>query len=122
MTFSRKDATAAVLTVLTVLVFLAAHEGWGVPLVGDSYRWAAGVIALLGMATCSLGTASQGLTKGPVTTLLTALGIAALVLTALALWTGSPTALSLLVADIVVLWAVSTFRHTLHVPRKPVAA
>jgi hypothetical protein len=34
----------------------------------------------------------------------------------------SPTPLSLLVADIVALWAVSTVRHTRHVPRTPVAS
>ena len=59
MTFSRKDAAAAALTALAVLVFLATHEGWGVPLVGDSHRWAAGAIFFLGSMTCGLG-AGQG--------------------------------------------------------------
>src|SRR5438034_4339420 len=48
MTLTRKDAAAAALTALAVLAFLATHEGWGVPLVGDSHRWAAGAILLLG--------------------------------------------------------------------------
>jgi hypothetical protein len=33
--------------------------------------------------------------------------------------TGSPTALSLLVADIVLLWALATLGHVTHAPRKP---
>jgi hypothetical protein len=32
-----------------VLVFLATHEGWNVWLIGDSHRWAAGVISVLGI-------------------------------------------------------------------------
>lgn len=122
MGVTRKDVTATLLTLLVVLVFLATYEGWSVPLVGDSQRWATGVIALLGMATCSLGSPSQGLAKDTATKLLAALGITAVVLTVLALWTGSLVPLALLVTDIVVLWAVSTFRHVLHVPRRPVAA
>jgi len=55
MTLTRKDAAAAALTALAVLAFLATHEGWGVPLVGDSHRWAAGAILLLGSMTCGLG-------------------------------------------------------------------
>jgi hypothetical protein len=112
MTLSRKDAAAAALTALAVLAFLATHEGWGVPLVGDSHRWAAGAILLLGSLTCGLG--SPG--KGVWTKLLATLGAAALVLAVLAVATGSLTPLSLLVVDIVVLWAASTLRHVLHAP------
>jgi hypothetical protein len=107
MALTRKDAAAAALTALAVLVFLATHEGWGVPLVGDSHRWAAGAIFLLGSLTCGLG--SPG--KDAATKLLAILGAAALVLAVLAIATGSLTALSLLVADMVALWAVATLRH-----------
>lgn len=118
MTLTRKDAAATALTILVVLVFLSTHEGWGVWLVGHSHRWAAGAIVLLGMATCGLG--SPG--KGTATKLLATLGVVALVLAVLALATGSLTALSLLVADIVLLWAASTLRHSRQLPRTPVAA
>src|SRR6266511_2685059 len=111
MTLTRKDAAATALTVLVVVVFLTTHEGWGVWLIGGSHRWAAGAVALLGIATCGLG--SPG--KGGATKLLATLGV-------LALATGSLTALSLLVADIVVLWAASTLRHGWRPPRKAVAA
>jgi hypothetical protein len=103
----RKDVTATALTILAVLVYAAAHEGWGVPLVGTSHRWAAGAILLLGIGTCGQGRA----TKGVATLVLSALGVAALGLGVAALWTGSLTPLSLLVAAVVCLWAASTVRH-----------
>lgn len=118
MTLTRKDVAATALTALAVLAFAATHEGWGVPLVGDSRRWAAGAIFLLGMSTCALGSPS----RGAGTMVLSALGTLALGLAVLTLLTGSLTPLSLLVVDIVALWAASTVRHAWHPPRKPVAA
>ena len=110
MTLTRKDAAAGALTALAVLVFLATHEGWGVPLVGDSRRSAAGAILLLGVMTCGLG--SPG--KDRATKVLAMLGVAAFVLGAVAVATGSLTPLSLLVVDMVALWAVATLRHARH--------
>jgi hypothetical protein len=115
---TRKDAMATALTILVVLVFLSTHEGWGVWLVGGSHRWAAGAIFLLGIATCGLGSPE----KGRATKLLATLGVFAFLLAALALATGSLTALSLLVVDIVVLWAASTLRHAGRLPRRTIAA
>ena len=110
MLLSRKDLVATALTALAVITFLATHQGWNVWLVGHSHRWAAGVIFALGVATCGLGTPS----RGPATRLLATLGVIALVLAVLALVTGSLTPLSLLIVDIVVLWASSTVRHAAH--------
>jgi hypothetical protein len=42
-------------------------------------------------------------------------------LAVIALWTGSLTPLSVLVVDIVLLWALATARHAVHVPGRPVA-
>ena len=110
MTLSRKDLAATALTALAVVTFFATHQGWNVWLVGGSHRWAAGVIFALGVVTCGLG--SPG--RGAATRLLATLGVIALVLAVLALLTGSLTPLSLLVVDIVVLWAASTVRHAGH--------
>jgi hypothetical protein len=118
MTRARKDVSAMGLTVLVVLAFLATHEGWGVPLIGGSHRWAAGAILLLGMATCGLGSPA----RGTMSRFLALLGVSALLLAGVALATGSLTALSLLVAVVVALWAASTLRHSQHLPRKPIAA
>jgi hypothetical protein len=107
MALTRKDLIATVLTALAVFVFFATHEGWNVWLVGDSHRWAAGAIMLLGALTCGQG--SPG--NGALTKILATLGIVAGVLAVLAIATGSLTPLSLLTVDIVLLWAVSTLRH-----------
>ena len=108
MSLTRKDAAATVLTALAVLVFAATHEGWNVWLIGGSHRWAAGAILVLGSFACGLG--SPG--KDRATKVLTTLGIVAGVLAVLALVTGSPTPLSLLTLDIVLLWAASLYRHS----------
>ena len=107
MTLSRKDAAAAALTALVVLVYVATHEGWGVPLVGDSPRSAAGAILFIGVITCGLGSPA----KDRATKVLAVLGIAALALGVLAIATGSLGVLSLLVDDVVALWTIATLRH-----------
>jgi hypothetical protein len=89
-----------------------------VPLVGDSRRWAAGAIMLLGVGTCALG--SPG--RGTATKVLAGLGSLALLLALVSLATGSLTSLSVLVADIVVLWAVATLRHLAHGHGTPLPA
>src|SRR5438477_12948627 len=115
MTLTRKDLMATTLTALIVLTYAATHEGWSVPLVGDSRRWATGVILLLGMGTCGLGSKVSRTTM----TLFAVLGSLALVFAVLAFWTASLTPLSLLVADVVLLWALSTVRHLAHLPGRP---
>lgn len=117
MTLTRRDLAAAVLTVLVVLTYTATHEGWGVPLVGDSRRWATGLILLLGMGACGMGSKVSGTTM----TLFGLVGALTLALAVLSFWTASLTPLSLLVACIVLLFVMSTVRHVGGVPRRPVA-
>ena len=121
MTLTRKDAVATVLTALAVLVFAAAHQSWNVWLIGSSNRWAAGAVLLLGIATCSLGTAGEEMGKHSSTKVLAAIGSLALLCGLWALATGSLTALSLLVVCTVVLWAGSTLRHAWHPTHQPLA-
>jgi len=108
MSAIRRDAVAGVLTMLAVLTFFATHEGWGVPLVGDSRRWAAVVVLLLGLGACSRGEPQEDPRAARVPMVL---GILALALGVVAIVTGSLTPLSLLVLDTVVLWIVTTVRH-----------
>ena len=109
MTLTRKDAVATGFIGLAVFVFLATHEAWNVPLVGDSHRWAAAVIIALGIGACSAGARRVN------SPLFAVLGGAAFALGGLAVLIGSLTALSLLVADMLVMWAITTFRHA-HAP------
>jgi hypothetical protein len=118
MALTRKDAAATALTALVALTFVATHAGWGVPLVGNSHRCAAGVILTLGLLTCGLGSPA----RGGAMTFFASLGTAALVFAGLALWTGSLTPLSLLAADLVGLWAVATSRHLGRARRTPITA
>ena len=121
MTLTRKDAVATSLTGLAVLAFLATHEAWNVPLIGDSHRWAAAVILALGIGACSVGGRRVN------SVLFSILGGTALVLAVLAIVTGSLTWLSLLVTDMVVMWAITTVRHANAArhghspPRRPIA-
>ena len=117
MTLTRKDLAATLLTALTVLVYAATHEGWNVWLLGDSRRWATGAILVLGIFACGLGTPGEDRASG----ILATLGVLAGVFATVALVTASLTALSLLVVDIVVLWALSTVRHAAHLPGRPVS-
>ena len=121
MSLTRKDAAATVLTMLAVLVFLVSRQAWDVSLVGSSHRWAAGTILALGMATCSLGSPGDGMVKRPFATLLAVAGTLALAFAVWAIWTGSLTALTLLVVADVALWAGSTLRHARHPTRRPVS-
>lgn len=81
MTLTRKDAVATSLVGLAVLAFLATHEGWNVALIGDSHRWAAAVIMVLGVGACAAGA------RRVASPLYSVLGGAAFVLGALALIT-----------------------------------
>jgi hypothetical protein len=116
MPLDRKDFAATALTALAVATFAATHEEWNVWLVGDSRRWAAVAISVIGIVACGLG--SPG--KDVATWILVALGTAAGVLAAVAIVTGSLTALSFLTLDIVVLWAASLVRHAAHGRAQPV--
>lgn len=118
MTLTGKDAAATLLTLLVVLTFAATHEGWDVPLVGGSHRWAAVAIVLLGTLTCGLGDPARS-GGGVATRLCAALGVLALALGVIALATGSLTPLSLLVVDVVALWALATLRHARHATPRP---
>ncbi len=121
MTLTRKDAAATALTALAVLVFAAAHQSWNVWLIGSSNRWAAGAVLLLGIATCSLGTAGEEMGRHTSTRVLAAIGSLAVLFGLWALAMGSLTALSLLVVCTVALWAGSTLRHAWHPTHRTLA-
>jgi hypothetical protein len=126
VTLSGRDAVATALTALAALTYLAATQPWDVWLVGSSYRWAAGAILVLGLATCSLGSVASDVGAGarmePTAMLLSVVGACALAFGIWALASGSRTPLSLLIASVVALWAASTLRHAWHGTHRPVVA
>jgi hypothetical protein len=114
-----KDTVATATTAAVVGVYAATHEAWAVPVIGSSHRWAAVLVFLLGTATCAEASGDRPQPASGKDNLFALLGILAFVLTAFAVATGSLVPLSLLVADIVVLWAMSTLRHAWRAPQAP---
>jgi hypothetical protein len=116
MRFGRRyffeDVVATLLATAAVLAFTSTHQSWNVWLIGDSRRWTAGLLALIGVAM--FGLAARHI--GPA--LLVLLGIAAVVFAGLALWTASLTTLSLLAATVILVWAAAVVRDLFEVERK----
>ena len=108
MKLDRNDRMVTGLAILVVGVFLATWQGWGVPLIGDSHRWAAVVILALAL----LAGALEAPGSEPPANVLAGLVIVAFLLGVIALASGSLAALVLLVAAILALVAVDTARHT----------
>ena len=116
MTFDRlRDLLATLLVALALLVFFTTHQGWNVWLIGDSHRWAAGAITILGVAAFLLGIESM---RAAVVAFAT-LGMAEAALASLAILTGSLTPLSLLVVAIAIVWLAATARHAVGVRHRP---
>lgn len=109
MKLNRKDSAVAVLAILIVGVFIVAYASSGAPLIGESNRWAAVVILVLGLAAGFLS--SPGSDTGSY--LLVGLVIVAFLFAVLAMASGSLTALALLVIALVALIVASTARHVL---------
>jgi hypothetical protein len=107
MRIDRKDGTVVGLTLLVGGVFVATHEGWGVPLVGESHRWAAVIILMLAL----VGGALSAPGSEPRSYLLASLLVAAFLFAVLALATASLTPLSLLVIVVLALIVTSIARH-----------
>jgi hypothetical protein len=106
------------LAIAAVGVFFVTAAGWGVPLIGDSARWATVVVLLLGQAAGQL--CAPGDDKG--STEQAALVVVGYLLAVIALATASLIALALLVTTVVGLVAVSTVRHARDGSRQPAPA
>ena len=108
MRLGRRDLTAVALAILVVGVLVTTWAGWGVPLIGDSHRWAAVVI----LALAVLAGALEAPGTEPPANVLAGLVVVAFLFAVIALATGSLAPLVLLVAAILALVAVDTARHT----------
>ena len=115
MALTGKDFGAALVAAVAVLVLVANLQGWGYL---ESNRWAAATLLGVGMVGCSLGSAFEGRqARGPIV-LLSALGVAALVLAVLAVVTAAQWAVVALALVLVAPWLGSTVRHAL-TPHRP---
>ncbi len=115
MSLTRKDGVAVLVAAWVVLVYVANVHGWWYL---GSNRWAIVTMTAGGMVGCSLGSAFAGRPSLPVA-LLSALGVAALVLVVVGLLTGSHALLLALMVVLLALWAGSTLRHAAGTPPQP---
>jgi hypothetical protein len=107
MKINRTDRKVLGLAILIVGVFIMALADWGVPLIGNSNRWAATVIIVLGLAAAVLispGSESRSY-------VLAGLVVVAFLAAVLVFATASTGALALLVVALLALIATSTARH-----------
>lgn len=117
MKLDRKDRNVLGLAVLIAAVFVTTYAGWGVPLIGDSHRWATAVILILGFAAGTLS--APGLeSRSYVEAGLVVLGF---LFAVLAFATASLAAVGLLVLAILALVATSATRHLRHGRGTPIA-
>ena len=117
MKLSRNDRYVLGLAALIVAVFVTTAAGWGVPLIGDSPRWATVVILILGLAAGVLsapGSESSSWVQAGLVTV-------AFLFAVLAFATASVAAVALLVVSILGLIATSMTRHLRHRGGTPVA-
>ena len=110
-----EDVLSTLVIAATVLGYAATHEQWNLWLIGDSRRWTAGLLSVLGIAVFALASRHvSSFILGP----LLLLGV---VLAVIAFWTASLTSLSFLAATIVAVWAIAVFRDLFVVPHQPIA-
>jgi hypothetical protein len=110
MRLDRNDRNVVALALLAAAVFVTTAAGWGVPLIGDSHRWATAVILVLGLLAGGLsapGLESRSYLQG-------ALVLLGFLFAVLAVATASLVAVGLLVIAILALVATSATRHLRH--------
>ena len=122
MDITRKDLAATAVTAIAAVCLAATSQGWSVPLIGASHRWAAAAILLLGTVACALGSPGDIANRSAATSVLAGLGVVAFGLGVAAIVTASLAVLAVLVADMVLLWAAATTRHMWGHLRHPTAA
>jgi hypothetical protein len=115
MALTGKDLGATVVAALVVLVYAANVQDWWYL---GSNRWASVTMAAVGALGCPLGARiEQAAPSGPIV-LLGLLGVAALVVSILAIVTAAQWALLTLAIVLVALWAGATLRHGFTPPRR----
>jgi hypothetical protein len=111
MRLTWRDGATTLLTAVVVGIYGAHTASWAVPFVEDA-RGATLLIGGIGLSMCIVGGGAATIAaKGTFCYVAGALGGVAMLLTVIGLVTGWSLALTLLAADTVLLWMVSTIRH-----------
>ena len=119
MFLARRDLAGTIVASLVVFIYAANVQGWWYL---GSNRWAAVTMLAIGAIGCSRGARLVGekLASTPIM-LLGLLGVSAVVLALIAIFTAVQWALFGLAIVVVALWAGTTLRHAV-TPPGPVAA
>jgi len=114
MFLTRRDLAGTIVASLVVFVYAANVQGWWYL---GSNRWAAVTMLAIGAIGCPLGARIEGenLSSTPIV-LLGLLGVTALVLAVIAIFTAAQWALLGLAIVVVALWAGATLRHAVTPP------
>ena len=116
MRLTWRDGATTLLAAVVVGIYAAHTAGWAVPFV-ENVRWATLLIGGVGLSMCIVGGSGATIVaKGTFFVVAATLGGAAMLLIVVGVATGWSLALTLLAADTVLLWIVSTIRHAA-VPR-----
>ncbi len=115
MSLTGKDLAGTAVAVLVVLVYAENVQEWWYL---GSNRWAAVTMVAVGALGCPLGARIEGMKLSAAIGLLGLLGVAALVLSILAIVTAAQWALLTLAIVLVALWAGTTLRHAASPPRR----
>ncbi len=108
-----KDIATTILALCVFGIYYAMSKGVSLPLI-TGYRGAILVLALLGIAMCSLSGGTNTNT-GVFFIAASFLGVVALVLIIYGLITGTKIAFVLLAVNLIVLWLIATLRHLLKI-------
>jgi len=113
MRITGRDAVTTALALVVVLVYVAYRASWAIPVVGD-VRGATLVLGAVGLAMCIVGGSSSTVVrKDAFLVPLSVLGVGAFVAIAVGLITGWELIVTLLTADILLMWVLATMRHAI---------
>jgi hypothetical protein len=111
MRLTWRDGVTTLLAAAVVGIFAAHTANWSVPFVEDT-RWATLLIGAVGLSMCIVGGSGATIAaKSTFTVVAGILGGAAMLLVIIGLTIGWSLAVTLLSADTLLLWVVSTIRH-----------
>jgi hypothetical protein len=113
MRLTWRDGVTTLLAALIGLIAIAHLQGWSVPVV-DSARGGSAAIGVVGLGMCIVGGSGAAITaKSGYTMLAGLMGGAALLLVIAGLITGWSVMVTLIAADTLLLYALTTARHAL---------
>lgn len=110
MALTVKDLLTTILALVVTGFAYLTISGYQLPLI-SGYRWATGVLLVLGIIMCSLGSPSGMTFENPWMIATTILGIISLIIIIAGLIMGIKTVFLAVAGTILILWALSTIRH-----------